>query len=63
MRLDEDADSGMICVVIRDDDNGGSGLATGITVDFDFLQNGIIPQASKLHPTFISMASCILQCM
>ena len=63
MRLDEDADSGMICVVIRDDDNGELGLESDITVNFDFLQNGPTPNASKLLHTFVSMTSYILQCM
>ena len=58
--LNEDADSGMICVVIVDDDNGGIGLASAITVNFMFLQIGVTPKASKLLPTH---ASYILHCM
>ena len=57
--LNEDVDSGMICVVIVDDGNGGSGLASAITVNFNFLQNEVTPLASKLIPTFVSMTSYI----
>lgn len=48
MILDEDGDTGMFCVVIVDDGNGGSGLASPITVDFEFIANGMAPVASKL---------------
>ena len=55
MILNEDADTGMICVVILDDDNpmgsGGLGLASAITVNFQFSQNGETPLASKLLST------------
>ena len=69
MTLNEDADTGMICVVIRDDGNpvgpGGTGLLSAITVNFQFFPNGRTPQASKLLSTFVSLASMtyILQCM
>ena len=52
--LNEDADSGMICVVILNDDNEGQGLTLPITVDFVFFPNGGTPEASKLLPTFVS---------
>ena len=64
MILNEDGDTGMFCVVIVDDGNGGSGLASPITVDFVLnIQNEMAPVASKLLPTFVFMASYILQCM
>ena len=66
MILNEDTGTGMICVVIVDDGNaagpGGSGLTAAITVDIIFLPTGN-PQASKLLPIFVSMASCSMHVM
>lgn len=47
------ADTEMICIEIVDANNGGSGLASAITVNVELSTIGMFPPASKLPPQLL----------